>query len=604
MEPGKVVEFIEGQGFLTAVVTRLKGAKVLVLSESDREMNISLNRVLNIASPGLNPGSPRNDLVKGLKEISQRRQSMAADLDLNEIWDLLEGEGEEFDYSFLAGLAYSDPVAADHISSVQRAVFHDGLLFKMRPEKALRNDAEKVEQIIQNRAREELREKELSEGAAWLSRVWAGDYSDEPDSGEKVVKVLHDMALNGTEASEFKWGHKLLDRAGIGNDGLKPFYLLVKLGEMGIHENLDLARAKVPTSFSAEVLAESERIARASVWREQERRDLTGLELITADSGGARDFDDAVSLEEKGDNYMLGVHIADVSSVIEPGSLLDQEAIERTTSIYLPDRRIPMLPEILSEECLSLKEGETRPAFSMIAELTPDGEVVGFEFFPSLVRVKRQLSYQEVDALVEHDAVLNTMFKLAEALKTQRSSRGAMIIPLPKLNVFLTPEGEIGVNLTMWENPGRSMISEFMILANHLAARALYEKEAACFFRAQGAPTERLIKTEDDYQNLFLCLQQRRHLSRVSWGLEPLPHSGMGLDLYTNLTSPLRRYIDLVIQRQVRSVINGGSPMYSIEQMNETLTQVDAIQKKANRLQLKRRRYWILRYLEGQGRKE
>ncbi|MFH1134826.1 MAG: RNB domain-containing ribonuclease [Pseudomonadota bacterium] len=604
MEPGKVVEFIEGQGFLTALVTRLKGAKILVLSETDREMNISQNRVLTIFSSGLNPSAPRNELIRNLKDISSRREALARKVDLREIWDLLEGEGEEFKYPFLAELAFPAPVVADHVAALQRAVFNDGVLFKMRPEAAIRNDAEKVEQITLTRAREDQRERELSEGGGWLSRVWAGDYSDEPDCGDRVIKVLRDMTINGSEAPEYKWGQRLLERAGLGADGLKPFYLLVKMGEMGLHENLDLARAQVPTSFSREVMAEAEGVARAAVWKSQERRDLTGLDVITADSGGARDFDDAVSLEYRDDRLVLGVHIADVSAVIHPGDLLDREALERTTSIYLPDRRIPMLPEILSEECLSLKVGEIRPAFSMLAELNAEGEALNFEFFPSLVRIKRQLSYQEVDSLVEHDPTLSRMFKLSNALKAQRTARGAMIIPLPKLNVFLTPEGEIGVNLTMWENPGRSMISEFMILANHLAARALRDKDAACLFRAQAGPSERLVNTEDDYQNLFLCLQQRRYLSRVAWGLEPAPHSGMGLDLYTNLTSPLRRYIDLIIQRQVRSVVNGGPAMYSVEQMSSTLTLVDATQKRANRLQLKRRRYWLLRYLEVQGRKE
>jgi exoribonuclease-2 len=405
------------------------------------------------------------------------------------------------------------------------------------------------------------------------------------------------MAIYGTDASEYKRGKQLLDRAGLTGGQTRPFEILVKLGEMGVHENLDLSREGVSVSFSSEALAEADDLAKASA-PGSGRRDLSHLDLITVDSGGARDFDDAVSLEPIEAGFRLGVHIADVSSVIHPDTVLDLEARYRATSIYMPDRRIPMLPEILSEERLSLKEGEPRPAFSMTADLSPDGEVLDYTFFSSLVRVNRQLSYQEVDAGYQNDLVLSRMFDLSEALKRRRTETGALLLPLPKLNVYLTPDGEIGVNLTDWENPGRSMIGEFMILANYLAARLLTERGAPCYYRHQPSPSQVLIDGQTDRSNLYLCLQQRQFLQRVDWGLKPKAHAGMGLDVYTNLTSPLRRYIDLVIQRQVRSVVDSGEPLYSAEDLSELLTTTEAARRKAFRVQNRRRRYWLMRYFE------
>lgn len=589
---------------MTAMVTRVKGRKLLVLSENDREISISAGRVLHESDPGLNSAQPRTELIRNIKEISKRRDAFTQEVDLAELWELLDGEGEDFAFDFLADLVWPGPVDPDHVAAALRAIFSDGLLFKLRAGRAMRNSAEKVAKISEERARDEKRERELSQGGTWLAEVWAGDTGEEPACRDRVVRVLRDMAVFGSDAAESKWGRKLLEQAGLGSYPMVPFHLLVKLGEMDTHENLDMIRQDLATTFPDPVLAGAEALAREAAWLEEDRRDLTDLEIITADSGGARDFDDAVSLEDRDGRLVLGIHIADVAGVIKPKTALDMEAMSRATSIYMPDQRIPMLPEILSEECLSLKQGIERPAFSLLVEITGAGEVLDYEFTPSLIKVKRQLSYQEVDESVGHDLLLGRLFALSQALKSQRTAHGALILPLPKLNVYLAQNGEIGVNLTLWDNPGRSMITEFMILANNLAARRLTEMEAPGFYRSQNEPSKRIIQGDSDCSDLLPCLKQRRFLARAKWSLEPSPHRGMGLDVYTYVTSPLRRYIDLIMQRQVRSLVSGGPALYSQEEAAELLTLTDTVVRRVNSVQTKRRRYWLLRYFESQIRKE
>jgi len=603
MEPGRVIEFIEEGKFFTGLVTRVKGSKLLAITETDREISVSSGRVLHNPDHCLDPAQPRHALVQALREISGRRQTLSREINLTELWELLEGEGEEFSFDFLAELAWSGPIGPDHVSAARRAVFYDGLYFKMRPGGAERHGPEKVEQIVLTRTREEERERELAEVGTWLAQVWSGAPENEPDDRDRVIKILRDIAVYGPEAPEYKWGLKLLERAGLGGDPWRPFDLLIKMGEMGRHENLDLIRHDVPLAFSEAALAQAAALARDQVWLDEDRRDLTHLEVITADSGGARDFDDAVSLEMKDDRLIVGVHIADVAAVVQPGTTLDQEARNRATSIYMPDLRLTMLPDTLSEECLSLKQGLIRPAFSLLAEMTESGEVLSFEFAPSLITVKRQLTYQEVDEAVHHDLLLGRLLALSRELKARRVAGGAMIMPLPKLNVYLTPEGEIGVNLTLWDNPGRAMITEFMILANHLAARLLTDRGAACLYRTQDEPAERLVDGGTDCRDLFPCLQQRRFLNRVDWSLEPKPHSSMGMDVYTYISSPLRRYVDLAVQRQLRSLVRTGRPAYSPEETGEILTQVEPVIRQALRIQNNRRRYWLLRFFETLGPK-
>ncbi len=604
MEPGRVVEFIEGRRFITAVVSRPGTNRLQVLSETDREMSVSSGRLMHVAYPGLNPSQSRNDLVRALREISARRARLSEEIGLVELWELLEGEGEEFDYAYLAELCWPAPVNPDQVAAAMRAVFNDGLYFKMGSDRALRHSAEKVEQILLNRSREEQKEKELSEGGEWLRQAWADAPYDEPESRDKTIQILKEMAVFGQDAPDYKLGQKLLERAGLGTDPWKPFDLLVKLGEYSPHQNLEVIREQISLQFPPQVLAEAEEVISRAAWRDEERKDLTDLNILTADSGGARDFDDAVSLETKGDHFCLGVHIADVSAAVRPGTALDLEALERATSIYMPDMRLPMLPECLSEEMLSLRQGLERPAFSLLVDLTDDGEILDYQFTPSVVKIRRQLSYQEVDESVATDLMLIRLRALSKALKARRVAQGALILPLPKLNVYLTPEGELGVSLTLWDNPGRAMITEFMVLANHLAARYLMDNGAACYYRCQDEPTKRVVSGDTDCQELFPCLEQRRFLHKVSWSLEQRPHSGMGLECYTNLTSPLRRYIDLAMQRQVRSVAAGGSHLYSQEDSAALMSRIEIGVGKAMRVQFRRRRYWLLRWFELQGKKE
>ena len=604
MEPGWVVEFLDNRNFLTALVTRVKGSKLLVLSENDREMAISQGRILSQNNSSLNPTHPRNDLVKKLSDISRHRQELADQLNIKELWELLDGEGEEFPYNDLAELAWDGPADNDRRAAIYRAIFADGLYFKMRPEFAQRHDAERVDQIETERLRDAERERELKDGGAWLQCIWEDDYPEPPDCRNHVLDILRDMAIHGNDASEYKWGRKLLEQAGLAGDPLNPFNLLVKMGEMNPHENLDLLRFGLSTEFPASVLEQTECLCKQEITDIAIRRDLTDLDIMTADSGGARDFDDAVSIRDVGDHIELGVHIADVAGLLEPDSPLDIEARQRTTSLYMPDRRVPMLPEILSEECLSLKADEVRPAFSLLIQLTPEGEVIDYEFMPSLIQVRHQLSYQEVDAGVETNLTLSRMFRLSKQLKQRRLDAGALVLPLPKLNVFITPEGEIGVSLTIWENPGRSMIGEFMILANHLAADFLTKNGAPCLYRSQNSPSQRLIEGDTNCADLLPCLQQRRFLNRVSWGTEALRHSGMGLETYTNLTSPLRRYIDLIIQRQVRSLVATGKPLYDAETLSAMLSEVNDMLRKAMLVMNIRRRYWLQMYLNGAGKRD
>ncbi len=381
------------------------------------------------------------------------------------------------------------------------------------------------------------------------------------------------------------------------------FRFLVQLKVWDPNENIDLYRYQVPTDFPKEVLACTDTLARSgSPSPNQGRRDLTDLQMITIDGQATLDFDDALSIQERGDHYLLGVHIADVGQFIEKDSLLDREAIHRGSSIYMPDRKIPMLPPSLAEGRCSLRAGELRPAISTLIKLNLAGDIAGYDVFPSTIRVTDQLTYYDVNMVADESREIFILHQIAQRFRQKRLAGGAVQITLPEINVWIDENGDLQVTKTNRESPGRLLVSEIMIMANWLMARFLQSNDLPAVFRSQPSPRERLYK--ENGGTLFQNWMQRKYLSRFVLSPEPEPHSGLGLDAYLTATSPIRKYFDLITQRQIRAAFDLDTP-YSKGEIKETIQILTQPMSYVSRLQNRRKRYWLLKYLEGRvGRKE
>jgi exoribonuclease-2 len=413
-----------------------------------------------------------------------------------------------------------------------------------------------------------------------------------------VVDILRQMALLGAEAPEFAQGKAYLDLARL-NPAEAPFRLLVRLGVFQEDEDLDLHRLEVPLEYSAEALTQTRQLTRSAAPDPYaaSRRDLTGLTTITIDGERTRDFDDALSLEELPDGWRLGIHIADVTAMIPPDSPLDREAQERSTSIYLPERRLPMLPEEISEDLLSLLARQERRALSFLVSLNRAGEVQDWEIVPSLIRVSRRLTYQEVDRLLNQEPTLTALSRLTEGLKEQRLARGGYELKLPEVWVVFGPQGELQVTVEEQETPSRQLVAEAMVLANSLAARFLAEREIPAVYRSQPEPREHIHR--EAHKGLLELWQDRRRLSRVVMDLEPLPHWGLGLECYTLATSPIRRYLDLLIHRQIMAALSEIPLPYSRGDLEQIISVIEPPMRRAGQLKARRLRYWLLKYLSG-----
>jgi exoribonuclease-2 len=593
MNQGKIVEYIDHGNFIIALCVQDDGTRLHLLTPTNREMNLSPKRAILISKSSFNVQSPREEILRKLKKTEEDRNRLKEQVQVQELWELVKDDAESYDHAYLAQLCFGEQITDDHISGLVRALFEDKLYFKMKDERFVPNSEEKIANALAQVAQEASKEEKLREGSEWLRSVLEGQSVQEPRCREEITRVLADLALHGEDSPHLKFGKELLQRAGV-PDVRDARRILVSLGVWSEDENLDLLRFEIRISFSEEHLRESERVCRAEL-PAAEREDLRHLRVWTIDGPMTRDFDDALSLTVEGNRIQLGIHITDVASVIEPDSLLDEEASQRGTSLYLPRHQIPMIPVALSQEALSLKQGCDRPALSLLAVLDREGNLLESRFVQSLVQVEKQWTYDEVNESFDREPLLKEMRRLSQILRQRRLDQGALVLSLPEIAVEVTAQGAIALHKIEQNTPSRGIVAEFMIFYNWLAARFCKEHQIAAIYRCQEAPAERLSPEQANY--VYYVFKQRRKLSPLSIHTEPKPHSSLGVDMYTTVSSPIRRYYDLLVQRQIKSYLSRGAALYAREEIEKKRLVLDPLLKSIDLLTRNSTRYWIQKYL-------
>jgi exoribonuclease II len=320
---------------------------------------------------------------------------------------------------------------------------------------------------------------------------------------------------------------------------------------------------------------------------EEERVDLTHLPAFAIDDEGSQDPDDALYAERVEEGFRLFVHVADVAALVGPGSPLDGEALRRGANLYLPEGAVPMLPLAVTE-ALGLGLKEVSPALTFELLVSPEGELLREDLYLSWVRVRR-LSYREaleVEALAPIKA-------LAETFLRKRLAQGALDIALPEVKVRVEGE-EIRITpLPPYES--RVWVREAMLLAGYAAAHLALRQGLPFPFATQEAPSHRV-----EGEGLAAMWAQRKTLKRAQLKAVPAPHKGLGLPLYAQVTSPLRRYLDLVAHQQLRAWLKGERPL----SQGEVLERVGAAEAVADLVREGERRsklHWTLLYLMEKG---
>ena len=356
---------------------------------------------------------------------------------------------------------------------------------------------------------------------------------------------------------------------------------------------------KLPKAFPPAVLEEARHLPAADV---DGRLDLRKLFVFTCDPVTARDYDDALSLEtDRRGNRRLGVHIADVSHFVRPGSALDREAYRRSTSVYLTDRVIPMLPETLSNGVCSLVPNEDRLAFSVFMTFDRNGEMVSREFAKTVIRSKARFAYEEVMKVLAGGRVatpgvprpraaektIRAIGALAQTLRAKRFAAGALDLEIPEAEVLLDGDGEMTGIVTRPYDESHQLIEECMVAANEAVAKELWTKGVKILARLHEPPEDekiellraelrglgvkvgnianpkvfaqllQTIKSHPLYPTLATMVL--RSMKRAVYDSTAIGHFGLAKKFYAHFTSPIRRYPDLTLHRQLADYLAGAN---------------------------------------------
>jgi len=399
--------------------------------------------------------------------------------------------------------------------------------------------------------------------------------------------------------------------------------VLGMIGEPGVDIELVIRKFHIPHKFPEEVLAAADAVPDEVKPEEIARRvDLREHNIVTIDGETAKDFDDAVEVQLlPNGNYLLGVHIADVSHYVAEGSVLDEEAFERGTSVYFPGRAVPMLPERLSNGICSLNPRVERLTFSVDIEIDRKGRFVDRKVYRSVIRTKERMTYTLVNAFLVNEGVaepsgppphgvvvpdagelrarygylladFTRMHALYDLLRKRREARGSMDFDMPEAEVILDAAGVIDAIKPTERNVAHRIIEEFMLAANEVVASELVFANQPGIFRVHQQPDpqkledlreilkefklllrgdleamrpgelQRVMKSvEGTPEERFLTNVVLRSMKRASYSEENIGHFALALENYGHFTSPIRRYPDLIVHRRLGELIEHG-PMY------------------------------------------
>lgn len=367
-------------------------------------------------------------------------------------------------------------------------------------------------------------------------------------------------------------------------------------GDKGVDIDIIIAQHKLPHVFSDELMEEANHLSR-DIHPGEGVADFRDQPIVTIDGADSKDLDDAVyCVRKENGHFELGVHIADVSRYVRRGTLLDKEAYRRGTSVYLADRVIPMLPFQLSNDLCSLNHDEDRYAMSCIMDVAPDGTVKKERITPSVVRVARRCNYAEINQAFKEDVasddlrihlpMLRDLKACADALRKNRTKRGALDFDFPEYKVILDEEGKpLRIEKRM-RGEAEMMIEDAMIAANETVARFLRDTGHTSVYRVHDHPDEeklnalkRLIMImglpiqipkdpePKDIQKLLeevkgqdieavIQVMTLRSLPQACYSTENNGHFGIASECYTHFTSPIRRYPDLMVHRLIRQALS------------------------------------------------
>lgn len=596
MEKGTLVEFRLHSDRRLAVLERPEGKKHwIVVDERGQSHTLHPRQITyTVVGQSYKPA----EIPQFLKEVENYLDPSSLEV----AWELLVEDGETVDPAGMALLLFSDQspplcYAAYYLLS------EDRLYFKQKGDRYEPRSATQVAELKHQLTVADQKQREWQEFLARMQQGLANQTVEWQNSDRSRLEAIERFATLGEEASHRTPALETLAALGRPETPQAGFQLLVDLGLWSVHENLFVRRSQIPTQFSTKVLELAKQCLESPPpdLDVEGRLDLTGLKVYTIDDESTREIDDGVSLEYLEDGRQkLWIHIADPTRWIVPGDDLDLEARRRSTTIYLPTGIIPMFPPELATGPMSLIQGKICYALSFGVILDESGAIADYQIQTSLIKPTYRLTYEDVDEMLElgilAEPELQAIASWAKRRQTWRHSQGAISINMPECSIKVHND-EITIEV-LEVSQSRQLVAEMMILAGEVAARYGQAHNLAIPFRNQTQPE---LPPEEELLQLpagpVRSCAIRRCMPRSEMSITPARHASLGLATYTQVTSPIRRYTDLLAHFQIKAHLRGTPFPFSAEEMKELLMSVGAVAQEATSVERQTNRYWGLEYL-------
>ncbi len=581
-----------------ALFNNSTGDKASIFSEEGKDISIDISKIAYCSGITIEGNLTAAEKKLKLREFRNLLESRKDSLDLKTLWECLESVKEEVPYNDLLSLYLGDSTISEEEALIFFwAVDKNDTYFKRGESKYLIREATEVNELIAKKEIEEKRKQERKEALVWAKNLIFGTTHDvaedfNPQSHIDLIKgyVIHlDKYSKSPDAKSF------LSQIGI-KDVEGAIEFLIKTGSWHEDEDPLIKRFSISQDFPKKVIQETKEIL-DEPFSDENLEDLTHLQVFSVDDESTQDIDDAISFEETNDEIIIGIHITNVALYVRKWSALDDEAARRGETVYLPEHNIHMFPKELIQERLSLVKGSERKALSLLVSFDKELNLKNYRFTNSKIKVIDNISYTKASEYFESDPSGNKIYQIAQILRSKRKEAGAFIIQLPQLKITVSDNSQIEIKKNHMNTVAHRVIAEFMILMNRMAGKFLKDNQIPGIFRSQPEPISQDAWSHDPNDPLF-ALHVVKYLRAPKVGLDPAPHMSLGIDVYAQTTSPIRRYADLIIQRQIVSTLIDGEASYTEDELENLYPKIEIGVRDKKIVERNREKYWLYKHLK------
>ena len=575
---GMLVEYLDDGRLRAALAVREQNDQIVVMDASGNERKISRDLIL-VRHPDRRVA--RENLKSALTALNEEHARLAGEVDLNLLWEIVHEDDQGRGATALAETFFGHATPLE-VGVMLEALLADRLYFVRRHMEFVPRDADQVERLRTQYEKIRLR----SEGGRQTRQILSALLEDGPlPPRADVAPLIADLTryLENPFARSRETAALLEAIAGELTPAEAAYEILERLDAAPSGPRFALIGG-VRMSFSEAVNVE------AIASRPPPRSTGDDHWALTIDDEDTVEIDDAIACDPLPEGGLrVRVHIALVADFVPIGGAMDTEASARGTTVYLPEATVRMLPDPVSTGAASLTAGAARHVLTTDVELSASGELLRYKIYPELIRVGARLTYEEADRLlagagrVAADPTFALLDRLRDAtakLRDRRRAAGARLIHRREPKVTVIGDA-IDIKIIDSASPSRELVAECMVLSNYVTARVAAEQGVPMIYRVQ----------PNNPEDLFT---QRARLS-----VYPEFHAGVGLECYVQASSPIRRYVDLVAQRQIISILQDASAaVYGREELLAVLAAAETTEAEGRDLERRAKRYWTLTYLK------